>query len=432
MKYLVFLFIVLFYACQSSVNTNNKVIVSGKAGEEVSYLTIGEDTISVIDGLFNDTIIREKDQYDYLKLDSWKWAKVVYLRLGETSYLEFKNDTVITDYILNDYLLNLDHLLVPYTAKWDANTSDFTQTWHSEFSKNMKIIDDYFDGSGIPNSIIKELKDMEYMKRGHRTANFISFQERKDNIIDRSIYKFVDSVDLSNPRLAFHVNNRNFQYYYYMDKVSDEVDDSEYPFAIIDTAKKHVTIPAYKEMIITAAIKNGFYDEAVDHDKLFQIYEEEIGEISKQDEIVSLYNRIQSLKPGNKAPDIGDLMSLSGETKSLRDFSNQNLLVTVWGTWCPYCKEELPYLKELIGKYEGKLHSIAISIDKDTAKWKNYLNENVWKGTHLLDPNRRSLFRENYMISGTNVYYLIDKNGIIRSSGLKPSNSQLDALISAL
>ena len=433
MRLSLLLLIVLITACQATKNQSDAIYISGTTTDDIKYLTIGTDTIAVANGTFSDTISRKEDQYNYLKIDAWKWPKIVYLQTGKNIHLNFQQaQTIVENDILNTFLLNKDTILVPYTAKWNMEDQEFRAAWEKEFPANLNTIDKYFATANIPAFLINEVKQMEYMLRGHLTANFISFQERKGKIIDRNIYDFVKEIDLSNDRLAFHENNRNFQYYYYLDQVSAEVPDSIYPFAAIDTITKYVASLDIQKMMIKNVVKSGLYEESVNHDALFKLYEQHIGKLSKEDKIVALYQSIQDLKPGNLAPGFGSLKSPEDSVLTIAHFKGKNILLSAWGTWCPYCKEELPHLKKLMSSYPDKLESVAISLDKDSEKWKTYLKENNWQGVHLIDPKRPSTFKQNYLISGTNIYYLIDKNGILLSSKLKPSNQELKVLIEQL
>ena len=44
------------------------------------------------------------------------------------------------------------------------------------------------------------------------------------------------------------------------------------------------------------------------------------------------------------APEL-TLKNLQGKTESLTDYEGQVVLVNLWATWCPPCKEELPVLQ---------------------------------------------------------------------------------------
>lgn len=426
----------MMFSCRKNSIEPRQIYISGQANESVSYLKLGKDTIHIAKGVFSDTLIREESQYNYIQLDTWKWPKIIYLNTEEPDVeLDFMDETSeigTNGDRVNQYLLNKDSILLPYTARWNMKDSVFRKAWSIEFPENMSRIDSYFEQSNVSSSIIEELKQMELMLRGHLTANFISFQERKGRDISRDIYDFVEDIDLNNDRLSFHQNNRNFQYYYYLDKVPEEVPDSIYPFAAIDTVEKYVHIDDIKKMIVGLVVKAGLYDETVNHDALFDVYERHIGALSNDDQIVQLYDQIQRLKPGNPAAEIGELQNHLGSNRTIESYRGENILITAWGTWCPYCKEELPHLKKLIDRYSDKFTSVAISLDTDVEVWKKFIDENDWSGHHLIDSERYSTFRSNYLISGTNVYYLIDKNQIIVGAHLKPSNPQLEELIKHL
>ena len=428
----VYFFTVLLISCFVK-EESYEIIVSGETSEDAEFLVIGKDTIAVVEGFFIDTLFNANDEYHYLKLSTWKWPRIVYLQSKGKYQLNFENDWILSENdILNEFLLNRDSILSPYNARWDMTEDEFKSAWEAEFPLNMYKIDSFFNEITISPILIDEVKQMEYLTRGHLTANFISYQERKGLNIDRSIYSFSEHIDFSNERLAFHLSNQNFQYFYFMDKTNKDLPDSIYPFAAVDTINKYVTIKKIKERIIRGIVKSGLYDESVDHDELFQMYEKNIGGLSAEDPIVELYDQIQRLKPGNQSPDFGLLNDINGDEFSIDDLKGKIVLISVWGTWCPFCKEELPYIKKLLKKYPESLESVAVSMDRDLEKWKDYVEKNEWKGIHLNDPKRGSLFRKNYLISGTNIYYLLNQEGEIVANNFKPSDNELDSLIQSL
>jgi cytochrome c biogenesis protein CcmG, thiol:disulfide interchange protein DsbE len=50
------------------------------------------------------------------------------------------------------------------------------------------------------------------------------------------------------------------------------------------------------------------------------------------------------------APEL-TLMDTQGFSRSLADYRGQVVLVNLWATWCPPCKEEMPALQSFYGKY---------------------------------------------------------------------------------
>lgn len=434
MKLPVFLFIcILLFSC-SDKSLQKPTIISGKTDGLVEYIILKDDTIPVIDGLFLDTQVVDHDAYEYIQLSSWKWPKLFYLQNGEHLDIDFSHkDSYLVKDPFNSFLLNVDSILNPYSLTWNMEELEFREALESELKENSDKIDSVFAKSSISQELIKELKQIEKLKVAHRTANFISFKERKGSKVDRDIYKLIGPIDLNNHRLENQVNNRNFQYYYLLDKVSDEVPDAEYPFAAIDTVLKFSKIESIRKMIITSVVKSALYDDEVDHDLLFQKYEGIFGALSNEDNLRTLYDQVQSLKPGKLAPSFEALEDLNGGLKSLDDLKGQNVLLNVWGSWCPYCKEELPSLKELQKKYGHKFITLGVSLDKEPVKWKKYIKENDLGGIQLIDPEKISSFKSNYLVGGTNVYMLIDREGrIISDRGLKPSDEEMEILIQGL
>jgi len=424
----------LIWSSQNIQAQNQATHLSGQTTALTSYLTIDTDTIFVENGHFKDSLELKEPSYAYLKLSNWKWAKVIYLEPNKSINLDFRSDWIsIANNPINVYHLNKDSILESYTATWTMEESEFNSAWNNEFSTNLSSIDEFFEDKIVEPRLIDEAKQMEFMKRAHRTSNFVSFKRRKEIKVGEGIYDFVDSIDLANERLAFHINNRNFQYFYYHGIMSDTITDGQYPFAFIDTVQNSVKSKSIQEYLITKELRSAMYSDEVNKDSLIQHYKTIMDVAELPEEINALYNQIQKLKPGNTAPSFGILESLDGGKLSLPDFKGKNLLISVWGSWCPFCKEELPQLKALVEKYPDKFESVTISLDTDIEKWKAYIDENDWKGTHLIDPDKETIFKKNYLISGTNVYYLISKDGrISMNATLKPSNPALESMISKL
>jgi thiol-disulfide isomerase/thioredoxin len=54
-----------------------------------------------------------------------------------------------------------------------------------------------------------------------------------------------------------------------------------------------------------------------------------------------------------------------GKTRSLADFRGKVVLLNIWATWCPPCREEMPAFDQLQAKLGGKdFEVVAVNIDK--------------------------------------------------------------------
>lgn len=66
---------------------------------------------------------------------------------------------------------------------------------------------------------------------------------------------------------------------------------------------------------------------------------------------------------GQLAPDF-ELKDLTGKVVRLRDFRGQAVLLNFWATWCPPCKEEMPWFADLQQRYGPQgLQVIGVAMD---------------------------------------------------------------------
>lgn len=108
------------------------------------------------------------------------------------------------------------------------------------------------------------------------------------------------------------------------------------------------------------------------------------------------------------------LTDIQGVSRSLSDYRGQVTLVNLWATWCPPCKEEMPFLQAYYDKYKDKGFTIIAINDGDPTPdvlqfVKDYqLTFPVW-----LDPTyiaTEQAFKTLNLPSS----FVIDRNGTIR------------------
>ena len=113
------------------------------------------------------------------------------------------------------------------------------------------------------------------------------------------------------------------------------------------------------------------------------------------------------------APEL-TLTDLNGSTRSLSDYRGQVILVNLWATWCPPCKEEMPTLQAFHDKYYDKGFAVIAINDGDPAPdviqfAQDYkLTFPVW-----LDPTyiaTEDAFKTLNLPSS----FVIDRNGVVR------------------
>lgn len=124
--------------------------------------------------------------------------------------------------------------------------------------------------------------------------------------------------------------------------------------------------------------------------------------------------------PGNPAPEVAGA-TLAGDTLTLSELEGSPVLLNLWATWCPPCREEMPYFEELRGAYaDSGLRIVGVSVDGRSARDQvvQFTSEVGITYDIVLDPRGRSM--DAYQAVGLPATFLIDTAGIIRLARYGP------------
>jgi cytochrome c biogenesis protein CcmG/thiol:disulfide interchange protein DsbE len=129
----------------------------------------------------------------------------------------------------------------------------------------------------------------------------------------------------------------------------------------------------------------------------------------------------KSLQPGLEVPNFA-FPDLNGKEVSLAEHRGKVVLLNVWATWCPPCRQEMPSMQSLYEKFNGENFEIlAVSIDSEggeaVAPFMRQMNLTF---PALLDPGET--IRSLYGITGVPETFIIDKDGILVEKIIGPIN----------
>ena len=107
------------------------------------------------------------------------------------------------------------------------------------------------------------------------------------------------------------------------------------------------------------------------------------------------------------------LKNLSGDQVSLNDYRGQVVLVNLWATWCPPCREEMPTLQAFYEKYkEDGFVLIAIDQEETLEVVQPFVDEFGLTFPVWLDENYEAQRQFNTMSLPSS--YVIDREGVVR------------------
>jgi len=145
------------------------------------------------------------------------------------------------------------------------------------------------------------------------------------------------------------------------------------------------------------------------------------------------YQHLEGMLEGNPFPDF-NLTDPKGGLVSLRDLQGEFIYIDFWATWCGPCIKEIPSLKILETEFENDpIHFVSISFDKekDTLKWKNYVQDNQLTGIQLwADKPTHEEISNTLNIKSIPRFILLDREGnIIDANAPRPSNPSLKEIL---
>jgi thiol-disulfide isomerase/thioredoxin len=93
----------------------------------------------------------------------------------------------------------------------------------------------------------------------------------------------------------------------------------------------------------------------------------------------------------------------------LTELHGTPVVVNVWGSWCPPCREEAPVLAEVAKEYEGQVQFLGIDILDDRPSARAFILEYDWRYPSIFDPG--GAIRDGLGYVGQPVTLFYDRRG---------------------
>ena len=119
------------------------------------------------------------------------------------------------------------------------------------------------------------------------------------------------------------------------------------------------------------------------------------------------------IKVNFAAPDLA-LTDTQGVSRSLADYRGQVVLVNLWATWCPPCKQEMPALESFYNKHkEQGFVVVAINYGDPTKDVLQFVKDYKLTFPIWLDPTYIAT-EEAFKSLNLPTSFVIDRNGIVQ------------------
>ena len=123
---------------------------------------------------------------------------------------------------------------------------------------------------------------------------------------------------------------------------------------------------------------------------------------------------------GQPAPDFA-LRSMQGPSMRLSEHLGEVVIINFWATWCGPCRQEMPLLDEIYGKYQ-RAGLVLFSVNLDESAPPAIEMAQTLKVSYPVLFDARKEVSRAYDISAMPVTVLVDRAGVVRyvSEGYKP------------
>jgi thiol-disulfide isomerase/thioredoxin len=106
--------------------------------------------------------------------------------------------------------------------------------------------------------------------------------------------------------------------------------------------------------------------------------------------------------------------TLDGTTLTLESLSGKVVLIDFWATWCGPCREALPHIKRIASAWRGQpLVVLSISLDKDDAKWRDFVGKNEMTWLQYRDGGFEGNIAKQFGVTAIPATFTIDADGVL-------------------
>lgn len=265
----------------------------------------------------------------------------------------------------------------------------------------------------------------------------IRFQNNRDSLnqISDTYDSFLQNIEIDNEDNLMVPAYQEFVKAYISYKVQSDTTNSNE--SILKKKFEHVDLlfenTKVREFAYYTLMLEAIQTSINDASSLISEFRRKVFNPELRSSIQEMFDQRRHLLPGSDAPDLS-LITQSGSMTNLKKWKGKVLYISIWGSDCTQCLEDLAMIPSLQEKWKRNkdVIFIGISVDSEVKTWKASLASRKMKGIQLLaDKDWGAQNKKDFMVTSLPRYILIGKDGkILNGNAPNPKDEKLQKLIS--
>lgn len=204
----------------------------------------------------------------------------------------------------------------------------------------------------------------------------------------------------------------------------------DYENQLLELAKRHID----NEFGYTLITQQLAFSDMLTYDELNALVEQMPKDYRQREAITSILESIKNVFSTNEGDVIANftMQTVDGKDVNIRDEVAKNRITVLdfWASWCQPCRNEMPFMKEMLGRWQAKgLGIVGISLDEDQDAWKYAVEELQLPWLQISDSEAwESKVAMSFKINAIPFTVVVDQKGTILAKRLR--GEELEQFIS--
>lgn len=124
-----------------------------------------------------------------------------------------------------------------------------------------------------------------------------------------------------------------------------------------------------------------------------------------------------------------ELKDVEGNTWRLADLKGKVVIINFWASWCDTCKEEKPYIMDVLNRFSEKLVYLSVLYNDKPSDAISYLKRSGFNFPILIDDKQVAVA---YGLTGVPETFIVDKRGILAKKVIGGVHWSFDDFVSSV